>query len=253
MSVKTALATFESLYQGRLGTISPAEARALAQLISKHRPKSFLEIGTASGITTGLIAAAMKENDGVDVQSLDISRTFFRDASKPVGYLCGELFVGKTPVVNIRSRTTALQATQLFEPGTFDMAFVDADHRHPWPTLDLIAIAPCLAEGAVVAFHDLALYSLEVKGTGIGPKHLFDQIPEMFRSIIEPELGNMFTLTLPDDVSILAPALAASLLIPWTHNPRIPFQSILATRGAISGYWPREVMVAFDKAVERYY
>ncbi len=253
MPIETALAKFESLYDNTIGTIAPTEASALVDLVSKHQPKSFLEIGTASGVTTGLIAAVMSENGGIDVQSLDISPTFFRDNTKPVGYLCGELFDGETPAVTIRSRTTALHAAQLFDPGTFDMAFIDANHEHPWPTFDLIAIASSLASRAVVVFHDLALYTFQENGSGVGPKHLFDQIPERLRCIIEPNLGNMYTLTMPDDISALAPALKASLLMPWTHSRRISFHSILATRGAIHKFWPPELMKAFDTAVERYY
>ena len=62
-------------------------------------------------------------------------------------------------------------------PLRYDLAFIDGDHRHPWPLLDLLHLAPVLAAGAWVALHDVALARILPSCASRGAEWLFDLWP----------------------------------------------------------------------------
>jgi hypothetical protein len=57
------------------------------------------------------------------------------------------------------------------------LRFIDANHKHLWPTLDLLAALPCLRAGATVPLHDINnLPVTHPQFAGWGVKHLFDDL-----------------------------------------------------------------------------
>jgi hypothetical protein len=86
---------------------------------------------------------------------------------------------------------------EIAAPGEFGLAFIDADHRHPWPLLDVLRLAPYIESGGWILLHDIQLGThgqaerdagkpLE-GGTPFGAEWLFERWP--FRKIRSFHIG----------------------------------------------------------------
>jgi len=199
------------------GSTTADELDYIQRLIAQHKPKRFIEIGTASGLTTGFIARFMAENGGAEVTSIDLSDRFFGQTDQPVGYLAKEIYQGRDVTIDIHPRTSALNLARL--DGGWDMAFVDANHQHPWPTLDTLALAPFLRGPKIVIHHDLQLYRRFRKMRGIGPRVLFNEMPDSHRQANIAGGWNIFSLDLSLPAPLLQEVAIGALSMPWTSQP----------------------------------
>ncbi|GGX48947.1 hypothetical protein GCM10007385_16360 [Tateyamaria omphalii] len=205
--------------QPGFGTTTPDELLFLQSTIHRFKPKRFLEIGTASGLTTGFIARFTEDAGGNHVTTLDTDTRFFGDHSKPVGYLASEIYSGDAVKVHIETGKSSLDLSTV--DGPWDMAFVDADHAHPWPTLDTLAVAAHLTGPRIVLHHDLQLFRRHLWFRGTGPRALFNETPEKFRHAHPANGWNMFyiDLNMPDET--WSEVAANALCMPWTARPSI--------------------------------
>ena len=201
------------------GTTTPDELDYIQRLIAQHRPKRFLEIGTASGLTTGFIARFMEENGGTSVTSIDLSAKFFGQKDKPVGYLAREIYDGHAVDITIHPRLSALDLAQLYGP--WDMAFIDANHQHPWPTVDTLALAPHLSGPKIVVHHDLQLYRRFRFLRGIGPRVLFNEMPDSHRHADIAGGWNIFSIDLTLEDAVMEQVAIGALSMPWTSRPTL--------------------------------
>ena len=85
MNIQEVEKVFEQHWQIGWGAIS---------LIARHAPHEFLEIGMASGISGGVIAAILEENGGGAFTSIDHDNSFFGDPSKENGFLIEKIYQG---------------------------------------------------------------------------------------------------------------------------------------------------------------
>ena len=233
------------------GTIQVVEANFVRAAVERHKPKRFLEIGTGSGLSTGLIARFMSEHGGEYLCSVDNSVAFWGDPSKPVGFLAKQIHTGDTPVVQLECRPASF-AYLCQNEAPYDMVFIDANHDHPWPTLDTIAALPALKRGGLVFHHDLALHRVRADSWGIGPKFLYDQFPEHSRCLIDHPTKNIYALRIEDDYRAYSEPLQHALLIPWTIKQRISPELISALRDFVRSRWDATLQGALDTAVERF-
>ena len=98
---------------------------------------------------------------------------------------------------------------QLADRDEIDLAFIDADHRHPRPLLDLLRTARCVRGNGWIVLHDIQLGSIGRDaallgeplsfGTSFGAEWLFDRWP--FRKI---SAGNIGAVQVPEDKKVLA-------------------------------------------------
>ncbi len=84
-----------------MGTLTVPELANFLHLISKHRPSTFIEIGTASGLSGGLIARMLEAHGGRHFVTVDHDNTFFGDQTKENGYLIPTIY-GDGPVKIVR-------------------------------------------------------------------------------------------------------------------------------------------------------
>lgn len=185
---------YMSYWKPGYGAVTPDELVFVQSLIQRHRPERFVEIGMASGLSTGFIARFLEDTGGKYLLSVDHDDTFFGDTTKPNGFLIPELYSGSEVDMDLRKFTTALDSAS-FE-GTFDMAFVDANHQHPWPMIDMMALYPLMSGPKMMVHHDLRLYQNQDVMFGIGPKYLFDQFPDAMRIRSDANDGNIFAVYL---------------------------------------------------------
>ncbi len=170
------------------GTITNEDARFLHDLVVELRPPVVVELGVASGCSSVVLLEALARvrqhaaPEEVWLHSFDVMDRCYFDPSRPVGAAVAQL----TPRLLGHWRLTigdALRARHQLAGMAAQMAFIDANHLHPWPAADLLALMPVLAPGAWVALHDIRLPLLGLpKSNGHGPMHLFENWPGEKRS-----------------------------------------------------------------------
>jgi len=196
------------------GAVAPDEVDFIQGLIATHKPKNFIEIGMASGMSTGFIARFMDDQGGGRLVSLDHDDTFFGDTSKHNGFLFPEIYQGTSVKSELIKFKTALDIHEI--DGSFEMAFIDANHQQPWPAIDMMALYPRMTGPKIMVHHDLKLFMKQANMFGIGPKYLFDQFPESHRQRSTANDGNIFAVDLNLDQARFEALLTDLFKLPWS-------------------------------------
>lgn len=198
--------------------ITEGDARFLHDLILEVRPAVAIELGVASGCSSVVILEAMRQlpgvTGGVRLYSFDIAERCYFDQSRPTGNAVAELTPRNVPhyrftagdVLLARERLAGLNAP---------FAFIDANHLHPWATVDLLGLLPTLAPSAWVAVHDVRLPFLpgRTDTRGHGPRHLFETWPGEKRQSGSGD--NIGAIRLPGNLGDVRTMVQASLRRPW--------------------------------------
>ena len=129
--------------------------------------------------------------------SYDAGSAYYADPSKPLGAALDDMLPAELhEMVEIRFPVFAVDLPEHHEERSLSFVFIDANHMHPWPTLDFLAVLPLLADGAEVALHDIDLPN---RGTNpqYGAKCLFDGLEVVKHR--EPEQHNIGSVIVPPD------------------------------------------------------
>lgn len=140
------------------GVILREEADVLYDLIKQFKPRTIVEVGTAAGVSTAVLATALKEtcSDQWELHSIDALEYCYFDKTKTVGQATTEM-VGVMPNLFFHRCSTAFDLPAMIGGSPVDFAFIDASHESPWAAVDLLCLLANLREGAIVALHDLLL------------------------------------------------------------------------------------------------
>jgi hypothetical protein len=190
-----------------VGSLSHSDTRFLFDTALKAGASLAVEIGTASGFSTSVLChalnfasqAGMIDSD-FHVVSYDFHPYFYADASKRVGDATREqLSPELLKHVTFRHPALASSLEQHHGKGEIGLLFIDANHKHPWPTLDLLAALDSLSPGAIVVLHDINLPVMSLELPGWGPKHLFDGL-DLEKSVPDDEqIPNIGRVKIPED------------------------------------------------------
>jgi predicted O-methyltransferase YrrM len=197
------------------GDIGRQDARFLMHEVLESRATSILEIGTASGMSTGLLCLAIESarqagliGSEYRVYSYDIVTKFYADTRYCIGDAAREL-LDDTMLSHItfRNPATALDAAREHAADSVRFLFIDASHKHPWPALDLLATLPILAPGATVVLHDVNLPLVCPQYPSWGAHHLFNGLSLEKRLAAEGygphALPNVGSVVIPKDMDRL--------------------------------------------------
>lgn len=184
------------------GGIGSRDYFFLTCLVSILAPRRVIEIGTLTGFSTAIIAAAIDRRHGpasppITVETVDAHTLCSIDTTRAIGFEIPDLVPDLVSRIRVHAGRESDIVREIAAPGEFEMAFIDADHRHPWPLLDVLRLAPYVREGGWVLLHDIQLGSfgqaeraagrdLEA-GTPYGAEWLFDRWP--FRKIRSFHIG----------------------------------------------------------------
>lgn len=195
------------------GGIGSRDFFFLTCLVSILAPRRVVEIGTLTGFSTAIIAAAIHHQHGPQpgfaVETIDNHTQCIIDESRPVGFEILNLIPDLASTVRIHTGRESDVVREIAERGEFGLAFIDADHRHPWPLLDVLRLAPYLQARGWIALHDIQLGSFgqaerdagkPVDANPYGAEWLFDRWP--FRKIRSFHIG---AIELPADITALIP------------------------------------------------
>jgi hypothetical protein len=134
----------------------------------------------------------------------------------------------------------------------FDMVFIDANHQHPYPTLDTLCVYPFLTGSKTVLHHDLKLYKTQRVPFGIGPKYFYDQVPHALRDRSPANEGNLYSVRLTLDQEAFEDVLVDALLLPWSLRTHIIPPRVTAIQELLDAHYSPRVREAFDTATKRY-
>ena len=239
-------------WRGGFGSVTADEMDFFQEIIRKHRPKSFIEVGTASGLSGGLIALLLAENGGERLVTIDHDNTFFGDETKENGFLLPLIYPEDGKVaVDRRPFTVATDIAQSGE--TFDMGFIDANHQHPWPLMDTLCLYPLMTGPKIVFEHDLDLYRKQTeKIYGIGPKYLYDQFPESHRHRFTANHGNLFTVSLDMPQEQMEQIARDAFALPWSLRTKLVFKRLDNFRRVLDRFYSPGLREAFEESRQKF-
>jgi methyltransferase family protein len=173
------------------GGISSRDYFFLTALVSILAPRRVVEIGTLTGFSAAIIAAAIHrqhpDSRAISVETIDVCSQCIIDETRPTGFEIPELIPEIASTVRVHTGRKSDFARELATGGEFGLAFIDADHRHPWPLLDLVRLAACVQSRGWIVLHDIQLgsYGQEMRETGrsvgdetpYGAERLFERWP----------------------------------------------------------------------------
>jgi hypothetical protein len=226
-----------------LGSIGVSDYLFLTAFISILAPLRVVEIGTLTGFSAAVIAAAIRRRRGTNnawVDTIDTRVDCAIDPSRPTGFEIAELVPQLAPMIRLHIPHDASYVGQICMPNELEVAFIDADHRHPFPLLDLLRLAPYVRRSGWLVLHDIELGTMTSRalnaGTRVpwnpvyGAEWLFQQWP--FRKI---SCGNIGALQLPENMCALVPFALRMMSVPFeaeqryaSHLRRKIYQSIAA-------------------------
>jgi predicted O-methyltransferase YrrM len=192
-------------------------------------PDRVVEIGTLSGFSAAVIADAVAqhqrpESESVIVDTIDLNERCLTDETKSVGFEIPRLVPRLSSRIRVHAGRDASYVNQIAHAGELQLVFIDADHQHPRPTLDLIRVSRFVRPRGWVVVHDIDLGSLGERmraagaalahGSPSGVQWLFEAWP--FEKISG---GNIGALRLPSNLRDLVPFALAMLRIPSELEP----------------------------------
>lgn len=148
------------------GAVLLDDALFLWDMVRCVRPRTMVELGTASGVSTAVLLRAMADAHADApwrVETFDLLSHVYWDARVPVGYAAARMAPSLADRVAIHAGRVAADIGREFGPrgarrgALLSLVFIDACHKHPYPVADLLGVLPALAPGAWVILHDINL------------------------------------------------------------------------------------------------
>ena len=217
--------------------VLPGDALFIYDAVRLLRPRRVIEIGTGSGFSGLFLLAALSDagrpridSEGRSaVESFDVCVRCSWDERYLTGAAIGQVAPGLRRAIRFHRGKGAADARAILAGHCFEMAFIDAMHRHPWPLADAISIAPLLAPGAWICLHDIALVEVALHRAAArrrdttswqyrGPQLLFDYWP--WPKVRGVGLGaNVGAVQVPDPAALTRASFADLLRYPWEVKP----------------------------------
>lgn len=208
------------------GYIDREEALFLSALILEQSPSTVAEIGTAAGVSSAVIAGAVQllaqaNGRAPAFRSFDLMERCYFDKTKPTGFFVAECTPELVEWVAFSRGVTVAELGRYFQPGGLDFLFIDANHKHPWPSLDLLVALPYLADDATVCLHDVNLPLVNPNFPSWGVKHLFDAVTvdKRYSAGVRGRIPNMGAFRLHDKKRMVRHQVTELVrTIPWEHT-----------------------------------
>lgn len=209
------------------GAIGISEYLFLTGFAGILAPTRSIEIGTSTGFSSALIAAALQrrhpQREGPFLDTIDLHTRYLVDQTKMIGFEIPDLLPDFPHAVRVHTSRDSEFVRELAGEDELAFAFIDADHQHPLPLLDLLRVAPFVRPGGWIVLHDIQLGTMGARarkngapfpyGTPYGAEWLFDKWP--FPKI---NGGNIGAVQLPKDKTQIIPTALKLIALPFEMN-----------------------------------
>jgi predicted O-methyltransferase YrrM len=197
------------------GTIGLREFLFLTAFVSIVAPQRAIEIGTLAGFSAAVIAAALHRRHphrkGIFVDTIDRNTHSVVDANKPVGFQIPDIIPHLPGAVRVHAPADSSIVRELAGRDELELVFIDADHQHPRPLLDLLRIAPHIQCGGWILLHDITLGSKGVAAKKrFGAEWLFAEWP--FGKISSANIG---AVQMPGEKTAIIPMALRLMKLPF--------------------------------------
>jgi predicted O-methyltransferase YrrM len=197
------------------GTIGLREFLFLTAFVSIVAPQRAIEIGTLAGFSAAVIAAALHrrhpDRKGIFVDTIDRNTHSVVDADKPVGFQISDIIPHLPGAVRVHAPADSSIVRELAGRDELELVFIDADHQHPRPLLDLLRIAPHIQCGGWILLHDITLGSKGVAAKKrFGAEWLFAEWP--FGKISSANIG---AVQMPGEKTAIIPMALRLMKLPF--------------------------------------
>jgi predicted O-methyltransferase YrrM len=203
------------------GYVSASDAAFLAEMVAAHQPHRIVELGVACGASSAAMLQALDglpDSEGRVLYSCDVRSTCYFDEAYETGQACREMYPEPRARWQREFQRDARQILEILPAASVDLTFIDANHAHPWPLLDLLHATAFAKPGSWVVLHDIDLPIQHPEYQVFGPRWLFQAWP--FNKV--KGVGTWTSIgavQIPGDLSQLV-SLALSLLErPWEQAP----------------------------------
>ncbi len=213
------------------GMLPPPDIFFAAAVTSILHPRLAVEIGTASGSSAAIIGKmiALRETQngritsGPLVHTIDKNAQYVLDHAKPAGFAIDQMAPELRDRIVVHAPQDSSVCRQLVREGDLKFAFIDGNHRHPWPLVDMLQILPSMKDGWIL-LHDVDLPGLTARAVAAGQqvehvpvhgaKYVFDFWPhEKIRA------GNIGIIQIPSDRRSLGTLVAKLRELPGEVSP----------------------------------
>lgn len=232
--------------------MSERDLAFICGLIKQHRPKKIVEIGIAAGGGTAVILNCISMLD-LDAQlfSCDLLTYYYRDSSKPAGYLaqeCAPLFIKPPKHIFYTGEYSPEYMEKI--GNDVDLLILDTVHFFPGETLDFLACYPFLHHGSIVVLHDVALNHYGKRTRAYATKLLMDAVTaEKVMDIDEEKMfPNIGAFVINEDTDKYIDSVFSVLTITWEYMPKD--NELALYRDFYGKYYSAENLVLFDLAVD---
>ncbi|MEM9795178.1 MAG: class I SAM-dependent methyltransferase [Pseudomonadota bacterium] len=150
------------------GPITAGDAFFMAAFMSAMQPKGMLEVGVCSGVSSAFILYAadklgLLKPGKTFLQSVDLLK-YHGEEGHEVGRVVGMNYPSLAENWKLHTGTTTPEL--VFDSNDFKdaiddlgatLAFIDANHMHPWPALDVLSISKLLPAQSWIMMQDVQL------------------------------------------------------------------------------------------------
>jgi len=191
------------------GCISATESKFLYNQIIKYNVENCLEIGVASGCSSAVLIGALVQNKikkrvtNYVLYSYDLLDYCYFDKSLNVGYATKPM-LGGLESYNwvLRTKATCLDLKKNHPENFFDLIFIDANHFHPWPSVDMYGCLPYVKNGGIICLHDINLPKKNPKFQHKGAQVLYHDL-DCQKYCINEKIPNIGVLIIDNNKNYL--------------------------------------------------
>ncbi|MEO6872498.1 MAG: class I SAM-dependent methyltransferase [Chthoniobacterales bacterium] len=214
-----------------IGMLPPADVLFAAAVTSILAPPSAIELGTASGFSAAIIAKMMALREAERgaagksplLHTIDKRADFAPDPTKPIGFAIDLLTPELRERIVLHPLHDSSFCQELPPDHALRFAFIDGNHQHPWPLVDVLRIQERMAGGWIL-LHDIDLPATIARAQAegragdlqpaAGAKHVFDFWPDAKISS-----GNIGVVRVPSDRRSLGRLIATLRDLPAEVSP----------------------------------
>ena len=133
------------------------------------KPKIMCEVGVASGFSSVLMLEGVLQQGGqTTLYAYDVIDHLYYDETRKVGCFLHDVAPQLEKYYRLHTGSYAAEFTDECKSG-LGLAYIDAEHMHPWAALDVLVLLPAMEKGGYILLDAVSNY----RGYTQGPLYLF--------------------------------------------------------------------------------